>query len=149
MSKLREKCSPAQWECVVSAPWLVFLLVAGVDGKIDDKEKGLFGSLLNSAEVVENPYFKEIIVDLSQRADQVLDALAAIKKSPLEGIVELNDVLDETLPAQDARALKVVFYNLGNIIAKASGGFLGLGPKVSKEEKAALDFLVRAFKLKA
>jgi len=30
-------------------------------------------------------------------------------------------------------------------VAEAAGGFLGLGPKVSKEEKAALESLARAF----
>jgi hypothetical protein len=31
-------------------------------------------------------------------------------------------------------------------VAEAAGGFLGLGPKVSKEEEEALENLARAFR---
>ena len=31
-------------------------------------------------------------------------------------------------------------------VAEAAGGFLGLGPKVSKEEEAVLESLARAFR---
>ena len=50
----------------------------------------------------------------------------------------LNMLINDRFSADEAKLMKASLLFLGHQVAASSGGFLGMGPKISKEEKMAL-----------
>ncbi|MBL8956472.1 MAG: TerB family tellurite resistance protein [Myxococcaceae bacterium] len=108
--------------------------VAWADGRIDDKEKqavldasrqaGLTGT---AAEIVEHWLKDQPAKNIFETWKQYIAAIA-VRLGPDEKTLMKNEMLGR------ARA-----------VAEASGGFLGLGNHVSKEEQAVLDKIAAAF----
>lgn len=133
-------------ECL---PFHVFFLVAGADGVIDDKEFERFvGRLIdlaaesgmeeagvethllaNSGRYFDSlhPLVKRMVAEGG--ADVALGAIAA-------GVALTNAKLD----AADAEAFKRHLLELGESVAAASGGVMGVA-SISRSERAALDRL--------
>ncbi len=108
--------------------------VAWADGRIDDKEKravldaskqaGLTGT---AAEIVEAWLKDRPAKSVFETWKEYIGAVAA-KLGPDEKALMKNEMLGR------AKA-----------VAEASGGFLGLGNHISKEEQAVLDKIAKAF----
>ncbi|WP_148713789.1 hypothetical protein [Chitinolyticbacter meiyuanensis] len=143
-----------QW-LLQHAPGLIFLLVAGVDGRIDDKERQSLQREIQRLAAIDNPFGVAVrdILPLVQQApeqylQQVADALQTGDGEPLEQLAAfigaVGSILDAQLDNVQARYSKQQLYNLGHAAASASGGLFG---KISREEQAALDLIKALYRL--
>lgn len=127
-------------------PFLVFLIVAGVDGEIDEKELSRFKQLLKQERYA-------ILAALMQRCPQLPTEIFA-ELSTLDGkqlVAEMygaGGAINLMLEAEVAQQLKAALNSFAKEIAQASGGLLGIfGSKISKEEQAALDLISSALSI--
>ncbi len=138
--------------CLERLPFYVFFLVAGADGVIDEREferfvKGLIDAGGDAghaesgvdAEVLANSgrYFDSLHPEVKRAvADDGAEAA-------LRGISAAVSLLDAKLDVAQAQSFKRRMLELGESVAAASGGILGIG-SVSKVEKVALGQLAAA-----
>ena len=123
-------------ETLAALSLIPLVAVAWADGSIDDKER----SAVLSAAVEVGLSKQDISYQLFERwlAEPPTPALLANRK---DYIVALS----VTLSHQAKHALKLELMGRAREVAKATGGFLGLGQKVSSVERAVLEELERAF----
>ena len=128
-------------------PFCVFFLVAGADGKVDQREfEGFVNGLLDvgtrddlggpdapASQLLANSsrYFSALQDDVKESISK------GGKPAALRRIQQGSALLDGRLPAQEAAAYKRAMFNLGQMVAEASGGILGMGA-VSRSEREAL-----------
>lgn len=123
---------PETMACLAMTP---LVEVAWADGKVDEKERA---AILSAAE-------KEGIIEGSIEY-ALLKQLIATKPTPalLEAWRHFIQGLCEKLTEQEKSDLKAEIMAHAQAIAKASGGFLGLG-SVSKSEQQMIGYLESAF----
>jgi hypothetical protein len=124
-------------ETLASLSLIPLIEVAWADGKIGEKEKK---ALLAAA---QKPPHSEKDIDV-----QIFKSWLTHKPSPdlLEAWTHYIQELCQKLTAEEKKSLKSAFLGHAKEIAEASGGILGLGLKISKEEKEMLKKLEAAFK---
>jgi hypothetical protein len=127
--------SEEDMKLITRAPLLVFLLVAAADGKIDKKEMIGFQKVSMEVMVGATPLLREAMSRLLPKIDEHLRAMQA--SNPVEQLERLSTVLD-SFYAKEARTFKEQLMTIAIKIAESSGGFLGMGSKVSKDEKMAI-----------
>lgn len=110
--------------------------VAWADGSIDDNERSAI--LLFAAEVGLSPQDENYQVVERWLAEQPSSKLLATWKDYI-------GTLSGTLNSEAKYALKVEVLDRARAVAKAAGGFLGIGQRVSTKEIAVLEELERAF----
>ena len=130
--------SRSQWETLVGAPFIVFVMIAGADGNIDEKEKAAFIKVLQEQENIESQGLKMV--------------LAAGLESPnvqLRRVVEAGADFDFVEQLTEARSIMAQYtqdggaqfcsdlYSIAERVAKSSGGFLGFR-SIGKSERAIL-----------
>lgn len=110
--------------------------VAWADGTLDDKERT---AILSGAQEADIP--------LASAAYALLEAWLARKPEPhvLNAWTTLVQGMSESLPAAEVKKLEAWLMDRARQVAGASGGMLGLGSKVSKQEAAVLEKLEKAF----
>lgn len=104
--------------------------VAWADGKLDDKERA---AVLGAAE--------EAGLGPDSVAHQLLDGWLAVRPSRqlLEAWLHYVEALGEALEADERAAFKEDVLSRTRDVAESSGGFLGLGRRISGPEQAILD----------
>lgn len=112
------------------------VVVAWADGSVDEKERS---AALSSAE--QSGLAKQ---DVSY---QLFEGWLARKPPPelMAAWTEYVSALSATLTDGARRALRSELLGRARAVAEATGGFMGVGPRVSVAEKAVLDALERAF----
>jgi len=145
---MKEKFTLEEWELLKLLPFQVFVLVAGADEKVDEKEVAQLQKDLRDAPYYKDPLHRELFVDILSS-----DINALIQKATdLSKFVERANQMKATLkakltPDEYQRFVGSMFVN-GLRVARASGGgFLGRGDKVSEEEKRALFLFAATFDL--
>lgn len=140
--------TPAEQKIIAKAPFYVFVLIAAADGKVDKKE------MLTFASIAENLYKQQDHIPTSfmmhrffEDQDAIMEDVKSSATKPSLFFPLLNDIIERRFSATDAAILRMFLYLMAEKIASSSGGILGLGSKISKEEKAALSFLAHAFGL--
>ena len=124
-----------------AAPF-VFLLVAAADGSIDKKELKRFSQLMAEEEYA---ILAAMMVQAGIPIEQLLAACKERLADPVNELMSLGQIIDDRLPADAALQFKAALLKFGHAIAKSSGGFLGFGRKVDKQEAAMLALIVAAF----
>lgn len=132
-------------------PFYVFFLVAGADGNVDEKEFERFvHRLIDFASKLGGENVGPGI-ELLANSERYFDSLhPEVKRMVTEGgpgvaitgITDAVALLDSRLDADRALAFKKRMLTLGQEVAEASGGFLGVG-SVSKTEQVALKHLAK------
>jgi hypothetical protein len=124
-------------EILASLALIPLIEVAWADGNIDlEEEKAVLAAAAESFISKDSPDFDLLKSWMKHKPDpKLLDAW----------IVYITG-LCKKLSAHQTSALKKDFLGHATDVAKAAGGFLGLGNKVSKAEQAVLDKLASAFK---
>lgn len=130
--------SEDDFELLKQSVFLVFFLVAAADGKVDKKELIAFVTLLSNPEKINNSLLNRIVTNVISDAPAIVTEIARQDINYIEELRRLKTVINKNLSAGDANAFKLSLILLGKEIAEASGGFLGFGSKISKDEKAAL-----------
>lgn len=110
--------------------------VAWADGNVDDKERAAVLRAAKDGGVAPGSAGYAMLEKwLSRGAEPAL----------MKAWAEFAKTLASRLHGGDREALAAGIVDKARIIAEASGGFLGMGNKVSKEEQAVLDDLKKAF----
>ncbi len=142
---MKERFSAEEWSTLSILPAFVFVRVAGADSEIDDLEIKSMRELLGRPDQCMDPLHGQILADLTQDdLDVVLGPGASLSSEQFETITTL---LRERLDYDEYHRFAASLLDHGMRIARASGGFLGLGSKVSGVERKALDSLARALDL--
>jgi hypothetical protein len=145
---MKEKFSPGDWEELKVLPFTVFNMVAAADGEIDQKEVAQVAQELMKAPSFKDQLHRELMMDVAAGNWQEV-----LKKSFEVGNIEqrLNNaktMLKQALSDEEySRFLGSLIISGGNIARASGGGFLGLGDKVSDEEKKVLIFLTGLFEI--
>jgi len=135
-----ERFTEEEWKKLTYAPFLTFLLVSGADGSIDKKELKAFAKALARQ---ENPLMLELLQSCSQPPQTILAELAQMGEEAANLLNEVGEMLDSKLPENYALAYKYELLQIGKSIAEASGGFLGMGKKISEEENVTLAVIAK------
>ena len=136
------KLSPSEKELVYKAPLLVCILIAGADGKIDNKELTEAITITRDRQWVKSilsTFFTEVSQDFEDKIKILIQAypydraerIAAISVE-LSGLNQLWEKLGSDFSSTFFESLKF----LAQRIASSSGGFWG---KISQEEAELLD----------
>ncbi|MBN1694442.1 hypothetical protein JW879_03465 [candidate division WOR-3 bacterium] len=160
---MKEFFTEEEWEHLRLLPFLIFYVVASADGKIDDKElKSLYVWLKNWS-CYKIPLIRELYYDIMHASEQSKQEFFSKSYELLYGSerhnllygsnaprVRLHELLLESqmflvkkLSRDEFLDFMEGLWLLAYEIANASGGFLGFGKKICKEEKKVLDSLVR------
>ncbi|MEK1939461.1 MAG: hypothetical protein AAAB16_03705 [Pseudomonas sp.] len=141
--------SSEEWAQLRDAPLAVFFMVAGADGKVDEKEIKAFGDLFKESGKYPSVLMQRIMSELTPHAPQgqalLMDFLERYTSgnfyAPLY-FLGVNQLLAKNTEGSLAADLKADLLAFGKAVASSSGGgFLGFGSKISKEEKAALSVI--------
>ena len=137
-----ESADSRDLEHLACAAPFVFLLVAAADGSIDKKELKRFSQLMAQDEYA---ILTAAMAQVGWSIEQLLAACKERLKDPVNELMALAKVVDSRLPADTALQFKAALLKLGHAIAQASGGFLGFGKKIDKQEATMLAVIVAAF----
>jgi hypothetical protein len=128
-------------------PQLIFALVAGADEEIDKKERAAFENLLRlpiCRDTFGSALFKSLIYF---RPDPTGDTQG--QRLTDAYLTQTRSILHQHLSPDEFNEFRDDVLTFGSIIAAASGGVLGFGNKISKEEKLALKLLESYFPARA
>ena len=131
-------------EALAMAPASCFFLVAAIDGNIDKKEVKAFVKDLGEQANHSNELIKTVFQAAPARFDSDVSQITelgagALLMLPLK-LITARAYAQEIAPEM-ADEFCQTLYDMAVKIASASGGFLGFGSKIGKEEKAALELL--------
>lgn len=125
------------------APLLVFKLVAAADGQIDRKERDQLVQLCEQADVFPSPLFRDAVRTLMQDYDRLFAEAQDGYLDPVEALKAAGVALDTSHPEASAE-FKQCLIRWGRAIARASGGVLGVGKNVGRQETQVLALIAAA-----
>jgi hypothetical protein len=145
---MKERFTQEEWQLLKLLPFQVFVLVAGADGRIDKEEVAQLQKDLRDAPFYKDVLHRELFVDILSSDINALIKEAADATKLAERAGKMKAILQQKLtPEEYQRFVGSMFIN-GLKVARASGGgILGLGDKVSEEEKRALTMFATVFEL--
>ncbi|MCL1035698.1 hypothetical protein L2750_00805 [Shewanella submarina] len=120
------------------SPLLVFLLVAGADGKVEPKEVQSFLKVLTDKAVLSHPILNAIVNGIAPDLQQHVQELIQTGDNYLEQLTEIAELADANFEQEMSESFKYGLYYIGEKVASTSRGFWGFGGKPGKPEKAAL-----------
>lgn len=143
--------SASEKELVYKAPLLVCILIAGADGKIDDREIGEAMAIARDRQWVDRAltsFYLEVSEDFEDKIKMLIQSYPFRREERNKSISAELSGLNFLWSKLDAQ-FSVPFYEslkfLANRIASSSGGFF---QKVSQEEKELLDLPMIAYPTK-
>jgi len=145
---MKEKFTTEEWGLLKLLPFHVFLLVAGADKNVDKEEIAQFDAEIKGAPFYKDPLHREIALDIltSDVGDLLRQAMDVSRFA--ERMTRMKTVLQTKLTHDEYQRFVGSLFINGLKIARASGGGpLGMGDKVSQEEKVALAALATMFEL--
>lgn len=151
---MRERFSDEEWALVRHVPVDAFLMVAMVDGRLEEEETDSFADELTHAEAMVDPLHREVAEDLDMaRGGKLGEELAfqaaedaAQMKSRIDGT---RAMLREKLTADEYNSFVASSMITGMKVARAAGGgrIFHRKEKVSDREKTALAAFAAAYEL--
>ena len=142
---MKERFSTEEWEDLKTLPIVVCVLTAAADGKVDQKEAREIVRQLREGAALKDELHRELIVDLASSGGV---AQKGMDRQGAENIVErVKGALKAKLSDDEYQRFISSLFLSGMRVASSSGGFLGMGDKVSKEEKAMLGAIATLFDL--
>ncbi|MDX1679928.1 MAG: hypothetical protein R3242_04275 [Akkermansiaceae bacterium] len=134
-----------EWEQLAEAPAVAFLVIAAADGKIDKKEIEEFGEVLGGlASQGDIPSVSRLMNLAAASFQTIIPELTSGNFDPVEKLLKFRVIVDSKFPEEDAARLKASVLFIAQKVAESSGGFMGLGSKISKKEKKALALVAYA-----
>lgn len=137
----QDEFTPGEWKTLQLAPFWISTAVAGADQFIDDAEGRALSEQLAHWKKVQDPLARELLGSIfaDLKAVSTRFRAATHTEKAMAQLREVASLLDQKVSAEQARAVKQEFLKVGKATAEASGGgFLGLGDKVSPEERSML-----------
>jgi hypothetical protein len=121
-------------------PAIVFMMVAAADGSIDEKEVNTLKKIIQDIPNHESKLFQASLAMLVSDFENTIKACSAPVLQNFATLIDIIAQVREAMP-EEADLFCRALYDLGEKVAKSSGGFLGFGKKIGKEEEAALGLL--------
>lgn len=131
---MKEKFSSEEWEDLKLLPYVVFIAVAGADGKVDEKEVGEFAMQVTQGASLKDPLHRELIVDIAGSLGDMMSQ--AQSRSRPDFIATTKGVLKSKLTEDEYQRFIGSLFVSGLRVAKASGPWFG--DNLSKEEMQML-----------
>jgi hypothetical protein len=125
-------------ETLTFGPLWSFSLVAGSDGAVDEREVDELAHVVERARPDGGRLFDEVLNEVTARGGRLLAAYAADERDSEEGLRRIAAILDLSWEPPVGDAFKAALHAVGQAVAAASGGLLGLGNPMSAAESAAL-----------
>jgi hypothetical protein len=144
---MKERFTAEEWERLKPLPLQLFVLVAGVDGNVDDAELATFSEQVGKAALLKNALHRELLIALlddgpSNYWDQALDA-----KKTMSASSAIKPILKSKLTASEYQDfLKSLFIGVLQI-ANASGNDGPDAGNVSEDEAKALQVIAYMYDL--
>lgn len=126
---------------------IVFLMIAAADGSIDRKEVMSFHKTLSGFGDLPPGLFKGMLLRCQHQLEHHLNALTSGGTSVVALLAQLTGVREvlNACPENERTMVAQGLYRLAHDVASSSGGgFFGLGAKIDKSERAALELIARA-----
>jgi hypothetical protein len=134
-----------EWCTLQFAPLWTFTAVAGADRKIDEKEIQALAKELQEAILFKEPLVRDVLLSVASDFSNVMLRYKKDSRDTIGGLREAASILDRKATPQQARNFKGAMLLIGRNVAEASGGgLLGLGSKMSDEEKTAFVLVAAA-----
>lgn len=139
---MRERFQGLEWLKLCRLPAVIFYAVASADGRADHYEEERFLEHVTQSRPVDMLVRRvfDNVVEQGRDAIKLTDA----ERDYTTYVAEMGAVLRERLPEGERRSFLAGLLGLGHHVAAASGGFFGLGSKVSAAESARLEELSTA-----
>lgn len=131
----RNQFTNREWQTLQFAPLWVFTMIAGVDGKVEQKEVVMLAKELAEAPLYKSDLAKEVFTSVGLNFETVWPAYQRDERDVVAGLREAGKLLDEKLPSHDAEHFKRSLIFLGKQILEGSRGLIFKKDK-SKEEAA-------------
>lgn len=126
----------SEWNKFQLAPFWVFLLVAGIDGKVDKKEMTEIANQINQMNKTTSGFSKEVFSSIVGNIENVMGSFANLTgKDAIEGLSEVN-ILLKKVDERDSDDFKKRLIYIGAQVAESSGGLFK--KNISDDEKKAL-----------
>jgi len=133
---MRLRFSGSEWEQLLRVPAVLFWAVAMADGRADSGEERCFLDYVNRADHAD-PLLAMVCDVLSSRGAEALQ-LSDRERDFRTYLGEMRGLLGRVLSPQESRSFLAGLLCLGHHVADASGGFFGLGNRISGAEAARL-----------
>ncbi len=131
------------YETLKESPFIIFILMAFADGKVDQKETASLAKVIMNPSIFGSDFLVKIIQDSIPQLTftaipECLSAIIDNNPDYFKKLQEIRIVIDKNFEEDEANHFKKALIRVGYKIADASGGFFGLGSRVCKEEKQML-----------
>jgi len=130
--------SSDEFERLTRAPFIIFFLISAIDGKVNKRKAVGFAKTIAHQTVNGDFLFNQIIAHVVHNASVMVAGMANQNINYIAELIALKSIVDRKLAKEDANQFKQALFQLGKKIAESSGGFLGFGKKITKEETATL-----------
>lgn len=137
--------SDSEWQTLQFTPLWAFYGVAGIDGKLDEKEAGVISKELAESMLYKNPFTREVLTSIATNIKAIMPAFADDNRQALSGLSEAADILDSKVDKTDADDFKKTVLVICRDTAQASGPIFG--DKISMDEKKALIAVAAALRV--
>ena len=141
------------WDIIAQSVVAVFVLTAGADGEIDKEEIAAFQKKLveGLVGVPEGEIMAVAAVKTAATLEERLSTLGQLGPEDAAGsIVLARRIVEAAVGEEKATSFARALYDIAEAVAMASGGgFLGMGNKIGKEEKAMLNGIRQLLKLES
>jgi hypothetical protein len=137
---------------VQQLPFAVFYMIAASDGFVDEKEASIFDLYLSNQCPIESDVGKLLFQELRKDQATVTKTHQIIKELDIKHLIGVIEkackLINQSLGKDKSEQLKKDLFTMAVVIAKSSGGFLGIS-KISKDEQDQLTVLFNLFQLKS
>ena len=142
---MKERFTTEEWQSLKTLPFVVCVLTAAADGVIDQKEAEEIVRQLREGAALKDELHRELIVDITSSAGG--DQKPMNRQGAENTVQKIKGVLKDKLSDDEYQRFVGSLILSGLKVANSSGGFLGMGNKVSKEEQAILGAIAALFDL--
>jgi uncharacterized tellurite resistance protein B-like protein len=140
---MKERFEAHEWEDLRFLPVAVFFMVALADRKVQPEEVAAFAKQVGEGAMLKDPLHRALVVDIAGNLQSVLQSVQN-RQQAVDFTQKTKGFLKAKLSDEEYQRFIGSLFISGIQIAKAAGGgFLGMGDKVSAEEKQMRGVLIR------
>jgi hypothetical protein len=129
--------SDVDWRTLQFAPFWAFQVVAGIDGHIDQDERSAFRQRIDVTSPPDGPLAKAILRELRADLEGLVSAWNADPRPATDGLRETGLIL-VGLPAKNSSGFAAMLMDIGDRVARASGGGIGRREQTALRGMAAM-----------
>lgn len=143
----KDTLAATDWETLQLGVIAMFFGVAAADGNVDEKEIEAFAKEMIEAPLYKSALAREVFQSIGSELKELLAKYKADPRNQLKHLTDVADALDRAVPAEDRDGFKKALITVALKVAQATGGVLGFGDKISKDEKTAIAAIGIALRL--